>query len=88
MNDKFDQLAKSVAGSVTRRQALRRFGLGLAAIALAGFGLPSKAANTNRSCMPSGDPCGGGGQGGCGSCCSKSHFCFVNPDVGRQCFCN
>jgi hypothetical protein len=35
MNDKFDDLAKGLAQSATRRQALRRFGVGLAGIALA-----------------------------------------------------
>ena len=39
MNDKFDELAKGLAQSVTRRQALRRFGVGLAGAVLAGFGL-------------------------------------------------
>ena len=53
MNDKFDQLAKSVAESVTRRQAFKRFGFGLAA--MAGFALSAKA-----ECLPSGSPCGEG----------------------------
>jgi hypothetical protein len=44
MSDKFDRLAKSVAESVTRRQALRRFAGGLVGMALAGFALSSKAA--------------------------------------------
>ena len=35
MNDKFDELAKGLAQSVTRRGALRRFGVGLVGIALA-----------------------------------------------------
>ena len=43
MNNKFDELAKGLAQSVTRRQALKRFGVGLAAIALACFGLPRRA---------------------------------------------
>src|SRR5262245_13788678 len=33
MNDKFDELAKGLAQSVTRRAALRKFGAGLAGIA-------------------------------------------------------
>lgn len=45
MSDKFDQLVKGVAESVTRRQALKRFGFGVAAMALACFGLSSKAAS-------------------------------------------
>jgi hypothetical protein len=41
--NRFDELAKSVAQSVTRRNALKRFGVGLAGMALACFGLPNKA---------------------------------------------
>ena len=39
MNDKFDDLAKGLAQSVTRRGALKKFGFGLAAIVAAAFGL-------------------------------------------------
>jgi len=43
MNDKFDELAKDLARSVTRRGALKRFGVGLAGIVLAALGLANKA---------------------------------------------
>ena len=43
MNDKFDELAKGMAQSVTRRGALKKFGVGLAGIALATLGLAHKA---------------------------------------------
>jgi hypothetical protein len=43
MNNKFDELTKSVAQSVTRRVALKKFGLGLAGMALACLGLSNKA---------------------------------------------
>src|SRR5260370_37743659 len=43
MNDKFDELAKGIAQSVTRRGALKKFGIGLAGIALACFGLAKRA---------------------------------------------
>ena len=43
MNDKFDELAKSLAQSVTRRGALKKFGLGLVGIALVLLGLANKA---------------------------------------------
>ena len=43
MNEKFDELAKGMAQSVTRRAALKKFGLGLAAFALASLGLANKA---------------------------------------------
>jgi len=43
MNDKFDELAKGLAHSATRRGALKKLGLGLAGIALASLGLANKA---------------------------------------------
>ncbi len=52
MKNKFDEIAKGLAQSVTRRQALKRFGLGLATMALACFGLPNKAvANNCQTCL-------------------------------------
>ena len=51
MNDKFDELAKGLAQSVTRRGALKKFGFGLAGIALASLGLANKAeAQSNGNC--------------------------------------
>src|SRR5206468_6507699 len=50
MNKKFDELTKALAQSVTRRGALKKFGVGLAGIALAALGLASRAeANSLRS---------------------------------------
>jgi hypothetical protein len=43
MNTKFDELTKSLAQSVTRRAALKKFGLGLVGMALACLGLAQKA---------------------------------------------
>ena len=43
MNEKFDELAKGLAQSVTRRGALKKFGAGLAGIALAVLALPNEA---------------------------------------------
>ena len=43
MNDKFDDLAKGLAQSVTRRAALKKFGVGLAGAMLASLGLANKA---------------------------------------------
>ena len=50
MNDKFDELAKNMAQSVTRRQALRRFCVGGAGLVLAALGLarPTSAAAAPR----------------------------------------
>src|SRR4051812_34680006 len=49
MNNQFDQLTRSLAQSVTRRAALKKFSLGFAGMALACFGLPSKAKATTLS---------------------------------------
>jgi len=43
VNNNFDELAKSLAQFVTRRAALKKFGVGLAGIALAAVGLANKA---------------------------------------------
>jgi hypothetical protein len=48
MNDKFDELAKEMARSVTRRGALKKFGVGLAGAVFALMGLASKAENPRR----------------------------------------
>ena len=42
MNNKFDELTKSLATSVTRRGALKKFGVCLAGMALACFGLANR----------------------------------------------
>jgi hypothetical protein len=51
----FDELTKNLAQSVTRRAALKKFGVGLAGLALACFGLANKAravdaCQTNKDC--------------------------------------
>ncbi len=43
MNNQFDELAKGLAQSVTRRGAFKKFGVGLAGLALALLGMASKA---------------------------------------------
>ena len=43
MNNKFDELTKSLALAVSRRQAFKKFGVGIAGMALACFGLANKA---------------------------------------------
>src|SRR6516225_760484 len=69
MNNKFDELAKGLAQSVTRRQAIKRFGVGLAGMALACFGLANKA-EADR-CAFTGSPCTKKGE-----CCSG----YCRPD--------
>ena len=62
MNNKFDELTKAMAQSVTRRAALKKFGLGLAGMALACFGLANKAeAGPNGSCNTCLKVCKAGG---------------------------
>ena len=57
MNNQFDELTRNMAQSVTRRAALKKFGLGLAGMALAGFGLTNRAhagylpCKTNADCQ-------------------------------------
>jgi len=52
MNHQFDELAKGLAQSVTRRAALKNFGVGLAGIALAALGLANKAEGGPKPCLP------------------------------------
>ncbi len=69
MNNQFDELAKGLAQTVTRRQAFKKFGVGLAGMALAWFGATSKARAGTKSCKTNGD-CGGSQQCCNGTCIS------------------
>ena len=61
MNNKFDELARSMAQTVGRRQALKKFGVGLAGMALASFGLANRAqADPKKTCGRKGHFCGFG----------------------------
>src|SRR5262245_35793012 len=60
MNNKFDELTKSLAQPVTRRWALKRLGLGFAGLALARFGLNKAQAITNGALDGDGHPNVGG----------------------------
>ena len=57
MSNKFDEMTKGLAQSVTRRAALKKFGLGMAGLALAALGLANKAeaARAIRSCTTDAD---------------------------------
>jgi hypothetical protein len=74
MNDKFDELAKGLAQSVTRRGALKKFGAGLTGLMLASLGLTNNACTSsaqaaNKSCLPAGTKCVlGSNHGCCGFC--------------------
>jgi hypothetical protein len=51
MNKNFDELAKGLAQSVTRRQALKKFGVSLAGMALAGLGAGRASAGSKTKTM-------------------------------------
>ena len=73
MNTRFDELAKGLAQSVTRRQALKKFGVGLAGMALACFGLANIARADKKPCLPSLSECSSNGQC-CSGICSKGKY--------------
>ena len=75
MSNKFDELTKGMAQSVTRRAALKKFGVGLAGMTLAFFGLANKAKAGH--CRPGGQNCSDHSQ-----CCSG--FCYVSPFTGKN----
>ena len=70
MNNQFDELAKGMAQSVTRRAALKKFGVGLAGMALACFGLANKG--EAGPCKPGGANCHDNSE-----CCSG--YCLAVP---------
>ena len=72
MNDNFDELAKGLARSVTRRSALKKFGVGLAGIALASLGLVNRA---------HADPAGGKGGGNCNHCSGAPQYGCAPNDL-------
>ena len=82
MNNQFDELTKQMAQSVTRRAALKKFGVGLAGMALVAFGLANEA-QAGSKCVSNTD-CNGNT---CcyGVCCNRrkpvccsAGFCAVN----------
>ena len=81
MNTKFDELTKSMAQSVTRRAALKKFGIGLAGMVLACFGVANKA-EANPTCLPNGSQCRSNKQ-----CCTfvcSNGYCDCLP-TGSPC---
>lgn len=74
MNNQFDELTKNLAQSVTRRAALKKFGVGLAGMALACFGLANKADakpdKIPRWCDQTTNPC----------CCRSCHTYLPSND--------
>jgi hypothetical protein len=80
MNDKFDELAKGLAQSATRRQALKKFGSALAGLAMACFGLADRAEAGKGGCKPAGAKCVK-----CSQCCSGD--CYSTFYYGGPRFC-
>jgi hypothetical protein len=78
MHDKFDELAKGMAQSVTRRQALRRFSVGIGSVLLVMLGLARTA--EARHCKPSGRRCNSNYE-----CCSG--FCINYGEVPKSHVC-
>lgn len=70
MNNEFDDLAKGLAQSVTRRQALKKFSVGLAGMAVACLGLTAKA--HAKTCLPNGSRCGSDNEC-CSGVCTPNH---------------
>src|SRR5436309_3894821 len=85
MHHKFDELTKSMAQSVTRRAALKKFGVGLAGMALACFGLANIAradkvkttpCSTNTDCTSGQVCCNGVCVAGIPDWCDRSlNYC-------------
>ena len=89
MSNKFDELTKGMAQSVTRRAALKKFGVGLAGMTLAFFGLTNKAEAAN-GCLPQGTICTvpivKGGANSCRKCCN-GYGCSLTFSGGYVCHC-
>jgi hypothetical protein len=92
MNNKFDELTKGMAQSVTRRGALKKFGLGLAGMALTYLGMsamaqPNACANYGQLCKTNGECCSGycGSNGLCGCVtrkdCPQKQLCYLGACV-------
>jgi len=80
MNDKFHRLAKGLAQSLTRRQALRRLSGGLAGMLLAVCGMANRAEAAPGGCKASGNKCHSDSE-----CCSGA--CIRDPEVRKPGYC-
>jgi hypothetical protein len=88
MKNQFDELAKAMAQSVTRRTALKRFGIGLGLVSLSALGLTNTAeaaqgSNGNdKGGLPGlGEPCKGGRK------CAPGLVCRYGQITGYQHIC-
>ena len=87
MDMQFDELSKSLAEGVSRREALRKFGVGLAGVLFAGLGLSANARADATSdlvaqhhCKYAGEKCSHGKE-----CCSG--LCLYDPYSRIQHYC-
>jgi len=87
MNHQFDELTKSLAQSVTRRGALKKFGLGLAGMALACLGVANMARADKVKTIPctTNADCGSGQVCCNGSCWDRPNWC--DPINTCCCYC-
>jgi hypothetical protein len=88
MNSKFDELTKNMARAVTRRQAFKRLGVGLAGMALACFGLANNARADKvktKPCVTDAD-CSSG-QVCCSGACYAAIPSWCDPTVSCCCYC-
>jgi hypothetical protein len=79
MNNKFDELTKQMAHSVTRRGALKKFCVGLAGLTLACFGLANKA--KAGGCKPAGSSCQHDSQCCSGYCIGLGGWGYPNKGI-------
>jgi hypothetical protein len=84
MENRFDELAKALAGGVSRREVMRRLGLWVAGGTVAALGLATKAEAAVGTVTHSG-PCHHLCDSGCpkdaatrASCTDTCHTCFSN----------
>jgi hypothetical protein len=87
MNTKFDELTKAMAQSVTRRAALKKFGVGLAGMAMAAFGLANSARADKvqtAPCTTTAD-CSSGLVCCQGTCWARPTWC--DPTTSCCCYC-
>jgi hypothetical protein len=97
MPERFDALTRSMAGAVSRREALRKVGVGMGAAFVAAL-IPSSALGKARTCPPGrqvgcpGVPCCQNGttccsaaaSGGTAGCCAPGTTCCI---VNNKAFC-
>ena len=85
MDKQFDELSKSLAEGTSRREALRKLGVGLVGMMLAALGVRQGAAAAPRQCHKASDCLGPGIANA--SCCKGVCVTSTNPSVLACCDC-